>query len=160
MIKKACRDLFKMLEVTKSIEWDMAHRIPNHSGKCQYPHGHRYRLEVTVKGELLSEKGASDEGMLIDFADFKKILRQKIYGVLDHRFLAAEEDELLKKAFSGDLGEKLKIIYVPFIPTAENILLWCFKQIKKDFPENISLSKLRLYESPKNWVDYSPSPAN
>jgi 6-pyruvoyltetrahydropterin/6-carboxytetrahydropterin synthase len=42
-----------MTEVTKIVEWDMGHRVPNHKSKCRNPHGHRYRLEVTIGGPLI-----------------------------------------------------------------------------------------------------------
>lgn len=145
-----------MVEVTKSIEWDMGHRIPNHKGQCQYPHGHRYRLEVTLKGEMITLQGASDEGMLIDFVEFKAILKQRIYSLLDHRFLVYDQDHLLKTAFQNGLAEQLKIFFVPFIPTSENLVCWCFQQIKEGFPKNIQISKLRLYETPNNWSEYIP----
>jgi 6-pyruvoyltetrahydropterin/6-carboxytetrahydropterin synthase len=80
----------KMLEITKAIEWDMGHRVPNHKHKCRNPHGHRYRLEMTVAGEVSVEKGTSQEGMVHDFGDIKNHLLEKIYSKLDHCFLATE----------------------------------------------------------------------
>ena len=46
--------------VTKVIEIDMGHRVPNHKSKCKNLHGHRYRFEVAVNGELAAEQGSSD----------------------------------------------------------------------------------------------------
>ena len=145
-----------MLEVTKTIEWDMGHRIPNHNGQCRYPHGHSYKLEVTLKGTPITTKGASDEGMLIDFSDLKKILKEKIQSVLDHRFIIAEEDHFFKKALGEEASRELKIVYMPFIPTSENLIIWCYEQIKNEFPENLSCSKLKLYESSSSWSEYTP----
>lgn len=145
-----------MLEVTKSVEWDMGHRIPHHDGQCQYPHGHRYRLEVTLRGAPVTTKEASDEGMIIDFVAFKKVLREKIHDALDHRFLAYEGDQLLKRAFAGELEKELKILFVPFIPTSENLVTWCYKQLRSEFPKNLHFTKLRLYETPTSWCDYLP----
>ena len=145
-----------MLEITKSVEWDMGHRIPNHDGQCQYPHGHRYRLEVTLSGTSVTTKDASDEGMVIDFVIFKKILREKIHNILDHRFLAYERDKLLKEAFRGTLEKELKILFVPFIPTSENLVTWCYKELRSEFSQNLRFTRLRLYETPTSFCDYLP----
>ena len=67
--------------ITKFIEIDMGHRLPNHKSKCKYFHGHRYKIEVGVEGEIITTKGVSDEGMIIDFDDIKKALM-----ILDKKF--------------------------------------------------------------------------
>ena len=47
--------------ITKLLEIDMGHRIPQHKSKCFNPHGHRYKFEVGVEGELINSKGESSE---------------------------------------------------------------------------------------------------
>ena len=74
----------------------MGHRIPNHDGKCKFPHGHRYRLETTIRGQVSTLKNTSSEGMIYDLSKLKLILRQKIQDRLDHRFMIYKEDKLLK----------------------------------------------------------------
>tara|TARA_B100001964_G_C13917845_1_gene458847 strand:- start:11 stop:466 length:456 start_codon:yes stop_codon:yes gene_type:complete len=145
-----------MLKLTKTIEWDMGHRIPNHQGKCKFPHGHRYRLEVTILGKISTLKGASFEGMIVDFSDFKKIIRQKIHTPLDHRFMIYEQDKLLKDLFSDGLKKELNLLFVPFIPTSENIVSWCYSQLKDAFGPKVQVSSCRLFESPSSFVEYVP----
>ena len=55
--------------ITKCLEIDMGHRVPNHKSKCATPHGHRYKIEVGVDDKVIDTKGVSDEGMVIDFGD-------------------------------------------------------------------------------------------
>lgn len=142
-----------MLEITKAIEWDMGHRIPMHEHKCRNPHGHRYRLELSLRGELCQNQGASNEGMIHDFGDVKEVLVEKIFKVLDHCFLASEKDLIFKSiAESSDL----KIFIVPFIPTAENIVLWCYDQLKDSFPKHLQIARLRLLETPTSIAEYVP----
>ena len=144
-----------MLEITKAIEWDMGHRIPNHKSKCRNPHGHRYRLEVTVAGPVSKEKGASHEGMVHDFGDIKEHLMSKVHALLDHCFLASEEDGIFAPLAQNEaLG--LKIILVPFIPTAENILIWCYKLLTQDYPAQVPMVRLRLFETPTSFVEFVP----
>ena len=120
----------------------------------QYPHGHSYRLELTIGGPIVTEDGRSDEGMIVDFGVVSALLKKHIKDVLDHRFLAYENDLLLKQAFAGDLEKQLKIIFVPFVPTSENIVAWCYNELKNVFPSHIRVVKLRLYETSKSWTEY------
>lgn len=132
----------------------MGHRIPHHEGKCKYPHGHRYRLEVTISGNVCQASGHPSQGMVIDFSEFKTVLKESIYDMLDHRFIVYEKDTVLKNIFSGPMADELKILFVPFIPTSENIASWCFDQLKNQFSKNVQIKRCRLYETPNNWVDY------
>lgn len=139
--------------VTKIIEWDAGHRVPNHKSKCRNPHGHRYRLEVTVGGPLLSEQGSSDEGMVYDFGDLKKVIQTRTHDVLDHGFILYDKDNEMLQAFAA-LRDHYRIVVVPFIPTAENLSKWCYKQISPDLPKGMVLENVRLFETPNSWADY------
>lgn len=129
----------------------MGHRVPNHKNKCRNPHGHRYRLEVTIKGEINTTKGDSSEGMVFDFGDLKELMMQKIHNSLDHCFMIYEDDQELIKAFANWAP-----VVVPFIPTAENIVQWCFDQLKTSVPRHIAITKLTLYETPHSWAQLCP----
>ena len=61
------------MKIGKVIQWDMGHRVLNHRSVCKGLHGHRYKAEICVEGHLIEEKGVSEEGMVIDFADIKKV---------------------------------------------------------------------------------------
>ena len=70
--------------IRRWVETDTGHRVPNHKSKCRHMHGHRYRWEAELEGEVVRESGASDEGMLMDFSDISKILEEHIHDVFDH----------------------------------------------------------------------------
>ena len=142
-----------MLEITRIIEWDMGHRIPFHKNQCSMLHGHRYRLEVTLKGPVIDEKQTSNEGMVFDFGDLKGIMKKKIHDYLDHKTLLYKND-LLIKSWPSEKLLRFGIKTVDFIPTAENIVSWCYRELEHAFPEPIKISSCRLYETPNNWVDY------
>ena len=139
------------MEVTKTIEWDMGHRVPNHKNKCRNPHGHRYRLTLSLKGLIKQEPGTSDEGMVLDFSDVKALMRQHIENKLDHSFMIHEGDSLM--ANLANEHPELGFIKVPFIPTAENITTWCYQQLLPHIPPGIEISRLRLYETPNSWAE-------
>ena len=60
------------MKIGKIIQWDMGHRVLNHRSVCKGLHGHRYKAEICVEGDLVEKKDVSEEGMVIDFADIKK----------------------------------------------------------------------------------------
>ncbi len=142
-----------MIEITKVIEWDMGHRVPNHSNKCRNPHGHRYRLEVTVTGAINTNKNAPDEGMILDFFELKEILKVSIHDKLDHRFVVADSDTLFTSFFTSHKDD-FAFVVVPFVPTVENMLQWCVERVKESLNSGLHLSRARLYETSNSWADY------
>jgi 6-pyruvoyltetrahydropterin/6-carboxytetrahydropterin synthase len=67
--------------VTRSFSFEAAHQLPWHTGACRELHGHGYRLEVTVGGNL------NDDGIVIDFADLRAIVEREVVARYDHRYL-------------------------------------------------------------------------
>ena len=114
--------------IRRWVETDTGHRVPNHKSKCKHIHGHRYRWEAELEGDVVTEKGVSDEGMLMDFSDLSRILEENIHDVIDHAFVVFEGDEDARAALSM-MGEAHKTLVVPFVPTAENLARWAFEQI-------------------------------
>lgn len=140
--------------VSKQIEWDMGHRVLNHHSKCSNLHGHRYKVEICMEGELVTKKGDSSEGMVIDFGDIKAIGIKYIHDILDHGFMVWNKDKVLINFFKEN--KNLKHIVVPFTTTAENIASWIFKQLddkySDSFGTDLKLESIRLWETPTSLV--------
>jgi 6-pyruvoyltetrahydropterin/6-carboxytetrahydropterin synthase len=68
-------------EICREYEFDAAHRLDWHPGKCRNLHGHTYRLEVTTRG------GVDDRGVVMDFSELDAIVRTRVLDDLDHCFL-------------------------------------------------------------------------
>tara|TARA_R110002020_G_scaffold285795_3_gene501307 strand:- start:3467 stop:3910 length:444 start_codon:yes stop_codon:yes gene_type:complete len=145
------------MTITKVIEWDMGHRVPNHKSKCRYPHGHRYRLELSVDGDLYAVPGSSSEGMVIDFGDIKELLTASVHDVLDHGFMIYEGDPIMRPFFDSleVADQDFRVIVVPFIPTVENIAAWCYWEIDAVMPSGNLIANVRVYETPNSWADYN-----
>lgn len=143
----------QMMHVTRTIEWDMGHRVPEHCSKCRNPHGHRYRLDLTVAGKIHEEPGSA-QGMVIDFAEIKRALSERVHDVLDHSFMVYEDDEAMA-AFYREHPD-LRHVFVPYVPTAENICRWCYEQLREALPPSVSIVRLRIFETPNCWADYLP----
>ena len=106
--------------IRRYVETDTGHRVPNHKSKCRHFHGHRYRFEAEIEGDIVETTGVSEEGMLMDFSDVSHILTVHIHDVVDHAFVVYEGDEEARNVLSG-LSSEHRTVVVPFIPTAENL---------------------------------------
>jgi 6-pyruvoyltetrahydropterin/6-carboxytetrahydropterin synthase len=140
------------MRIIKEIQWDMGHRITNHDSVCRNLHGHRYKAEICVEGELVNIKGSSKEGMVIDFGDIKKIALKYVHDKLDHGFMFWDKDNTLVEFFKENPDQKH--IIVPFVPTSENIAAWIFNQLDNKFDDkygtNLKLYSIKLWETPKS----------
>lgn len=153
-----------MLTVTRRIEFDAAHRLPGHPGKCRMVHGHRYVLEVV----LSAVNGLGPDGMILDFGTVKRALGAWVDARLDHRLILAgdgdredgiaESEQPLAKV-ARDLGGPDAVTACPTgSPTVENMAGWLGRslgeRIGADFP-GVCLAGLRLFETPGCWADWS-----
>ena len=146
------------MKIGKVIQWDMGHRVLNHRSVCKGLHGHRYKAEICVEGDLVEKKDASEEGMVIDFADIKKTAQKFIQEELDHAFMVWEKDIELLEFFKNSKGHKPVI--VPFTPTAENVAVYIFNELKDKFTDvfktGLHLQSVKLWETPSSYALYEP----
>jgi len=144
------------MKIVKIIQWDMGHRVMNHRSICRGLHGHRYKAEICIEGELVEKTGASEEGMVLDFADIKKTARKYIQNELDHGFMVWEKDKELLEFFEKSSGHKPVI--VPFTPTAENVAAYIFKKLEHKFSDifqtGLHLYSVKLWETPSSYALY------
>jgi 6-pyruvoyltetrahydropterin/6-carboxytetrahydropterin synthase len=145
------------MEITTRMEFDAGHRIPGHKSTCKNLHGHRYALEVTIKGEIVELEQASEFGMVMDFKDAKELIKSTIVDRWDHAFIVYEKDHVVVD-FLKTLKDH-KTVTFPKVPTAENMALVAYGALKEVFKERYGKSiipvKVRLYETPNNWADVS-----
>ena len=140
------------ISITRRLEFDSGHRIPNHEGQCRHLHGHRYAIEVTLTGDIANHPGKADDGMVLDFGDIKRLTNQY---VVDHAFLVAKEDEGLVH-FLATLPNH-KTVILDQVPTVENLAATAFSILQpvfeKAFAGRLQLSGVRLFETPNCWAD-------
>jgi 6-pyruvoyltetrahydropterin/6-carboxytetrahydropterin synthase len=149
----------EVISVTRRLEFDSGHRIPNHDGQCRHLHGHRYAIEVTLTGSVVNHLGKSDDGMVLDFGDIKRLTNQYVVEPWDHAFLVAKEDAGLV-AYLNSIPDH-KTVVMEQVPTVENLASTAFKVLQpvfeKAFGGRLQLSSIRLYETPNCWADVSHS---
>ncbi|MAT54797.1 MAG: 6-pyruvoyl tetrahydrobiopterin synthase [Saprospirales bacterium] len=131
------------ISVFRRAHFNAAHRLhnPNWSeeknrevfGLCNNPsfHGHNYELEVKLTGEVDPETG-----YLIDLKILKDIIYEHIEQRFDHKNLNLDVPE-----------------FAHLNPTAENICFVIWNILRQQLPEKFEL-KVRLYETPRNYVEY------
>ena len=102
-------------------------------GKCALPHyhGHNYELEVKVVGEVNEATG-----FVMDMKYLSDLVQQHIVERFDHRNLNLDTEEFRE-----------------LNPTAENIAIAIYRILRPHIDQPLDLS-IRLYETPRNFVDY------
>lgn len=163
------------MTIEKEIEFDYGHRVPNHKSKCRNLHGHRGRVIAGVNGNTITEKGSSDEGMVIDFGDLKEALIEVVDKMFDHSFVMYKDDEFLSNLIDlavyfddttaisleckmikakGNAGIT-RFVVSNFIPTAENFAEYIFNQLtQKLLEKQIKLDYVKFYETPTSCAIY------
>jgi 6-pyruvoyltetrahydropterin/6-carboxytetrahydropterin synthase len=141
--------------ITRRLEFDAGHRIPNHNSQCRHLHGHRYALEITLSGQIIATEGVSEQGMVMDFSEVKTIAQEKVVNLWDHAFLVYRGDAVVVDFLAGLPGHKSVVLDV--IPTAENLAAVAFQLLDAAYIDRLAnqlrLEQVRLYETPNNWAD-------
>ena len=142
-----------MIRLTKIFTFETAHALWGYDGKCKNIHGHSYKLYVTVKGQPIDDLSHAKNGMIMDFGELKDIIDELIISPLDHAVL------LNALSVHKILGERLlqeghKVVFTPYQPTCENMLLDFSKKIQAKLPENVTLAKLKLYETETSYGEW------
>ena len=108
-----------LMVISKEFSFAAAHALPYHKGKCQYLHGHEWRLKVSITGPI------NAEGMVMDFSDLKEIVNTCVIDQMDHAYINA----------------------LLFNPTAENLCVFIWNKLQ--YEGNLKgISKIVLWETP------------
>ncbi len=143
------------MQITRRLEFDAGHRIPDHKSQCRHLHGHRYALEITLSGDIIGRAGDAANGMVMDFSEVKSIARQHVVDVWDHAFLVYRGDALVLD-FLRSLPDHRTVV-LDCVPTAENLAETAFAILepmyRDTYGNRLRLERVRLYETPNCWAD-------
>lgn len=137
------------MRVSRSFTFDAAHMLDTHDGKCKNLHGHTYRLEVCVKGDLI--KQGPKAGMVIDFADLKSIVNAEIIDRLDHALLYDETNPQESELASLLQKWQRKTYAFSGRTTAENMSVHIYDKLVS---VGLMVDYVRLYETPSSFCEY------
>ena len=140
------------IRVTKSFTFEMAHALWNYDGPCRNIHGHSYQLYVSVIGETSMDINSTKLGMVMDFSDLKKIVKENVVDVFDHSVVISSrasqpEIERVEQMFD-------KFYVVDYQPTCENLVTDMASKISPLLPDSLDLFSLRLVETATSWAEW------
>jgi len=144
------------MQITRRLEFDAGHRIPNHASQCKHLHGHRYAMEITLSGDIITTEGVSEQGMVMDFSDVKRIAKEQLVDSWDHAFLVYRGDKDVLDFLGSIPGHKTVVLDA--VPTAENLALIAFNILngayRDTYGNHLRLERVRIFETPNNWADH------
>ncbi|GGX07188.1 6-pyruvoyl trahydropterin synthase family protein [Aquimarina muelleri] len=144
------------IRITKQFSFETGHALYGYDGKCRNVHGHSYKLSVTVIGTPITDTTHVKLGMVIDFGDLKKIVKEDIEDVFDHATVFNKNTPHLELAKElKDRGHN--VILVDYQPTSENMVIDFAEKIKARLPENIALHSLKLQETETSYAEWYAS---
>jgi len=131
-----------MWYVTKQLDFCYGHRLMNYEGKCKFPHGHNALVEIVCKSDKLD-----DRGMVVDFGDIKRVVKEFIDTNWDHKMLLRRDDPLVEEFQKrGD-----PVYLFDENPTAETFAKHLYEMSKE---KGLPVHEVRFYETPNSAAVY------
>ena len=133
------------VKVTRRLHFSAAHRLHREEwsdaenlevfGLCASPnwHGHNYEIDVTVEGPIDGQTG-----FVHDLKKLRDLVEERVIADLDHRNLNLDVSWL-----------------TGVIPTTENLVVAIWERLAGGMPAGVRLARLVLYETPRNYVEYT-----
>ena len=123
-----------MYEVTVERGFSSGHYLRNYKGKCENPHGHNYKVRITLRGETLDAAG-----LLLDFRDLKHVMLPVIDRI-DHQML-------------NDLDP-----FTTINPSAENLAKYFYDETNRQLAEmtagRVRVKDCTIYETDTTTATY------
>ena len=123
-----------MFEVTVEDTFAAGHFLRNYKGKCENPHGHNYKVQVTLQAAELDHAG-----LLLDFKDLKQVMKHVI-DRLDHKMINEVEP------------------FTEVNPSAENLAKYFYEEtnsrLKSVTAGRVHVSRVKMYETDTTAATY------
>jgi 6-pyruvoyltetrahydropterin/6-carboxytetrahydropterin synthase len=149
-----------MYRITKQFEFQAAHVLSHHPGRCKFPHGHNYKVEITLSASKLD-----NNGMVCDFNALKSLV-QDYLDSFDHCIMLNSDDKENRIRFADN---SRTIVFASKDPTSEILAEEIFNHIKNNLCEKtiktpsgveysvssyVRLEKVRVWETSTAWAEY------
>ncbi len=150
-----------MYRICKQFEFQAAHVLSKHRGKCRYPHGHSYRVEITLIADELDEND-----MVCDFHAISAIVKEYI-DTLDHCIMLNGDDS--DNCIANKENPRC-VIFEGKDPTSEVLAKTIFEHIDRKLSNqtvrmingieyrmnaSVKIEKVRVWETSSAWAEYS-----
>ena len=144
------------IRITKQFNFEAGHALHGYDGKCKNLHGHSYKLFVTVIGQPITDPNNAKFGMVIDFGDLKKIVKEEIVDLFDHATVFNKNTPHIELA--NELQNRgHHVILVNYQPTTEMMVIDFAQKIKSRLPERIQLYAIKLQETETSFAEWYAS---
>ncbi|WP_394748193.1 6-pyruvoyl trahydropterin synthase family protein [Spongiimicrobium salis] len=144
------------IRITKQFTFETGHALYGYDGKCKNVHGHSYKLSVTVIGAPITDTTNVKWGMVIDFGDLKKIVKEEIINPFDHATVFNKNTPHVELA-QELINRGHKVILADYQPTSENMVIDFAAKIRARLPENIELHSIKLRETETAFAEWYAS---
>jgi 6-pyruvoyltetrahydropterin/6-carboxytetrahydropterin synthase len=134
--------VFIQYQIVKVIHFCYGHRLLNYEGKCRNLHGHNGKVEIELESDELDPRG-----MVADFGDVNRIVKEWIDRELDHKMILCKDDPVL--GMMRHYEQPVFLLHVN--PTAENLAHLIFDFVKS---QGFPVSEVRLWETPNSFAAY------
>ena len=146
----------KVIRITKEFKFETGHALYGYDGLCKNVHGHSYKLSVTLLGTPITDPDHVKYGMVMDFSDLKKIVKETIVTPFDHATVL-NVDSPHKELADTMESRGHKIMRVQYQPTSEMMVLDFAEKIKTRLPEQLKLHHLILRETETSYAEWYAS---
>jgi len=142
------------IRITKKFDFEMAHALKDYDGICAQIHGHSYCLSVTVIGTPICQDNHPKNGMVMDFRELKKMIREEIVDRCDHALMLNKSQNAEICCYNENSVLWKKTIFVDYQPTSENILFDFAQRIINKLPPHVKLHHLVLQETATSLAEW------
>ena len=144
------------IRITKEFTFETGHALYGYDGKCRNVHGHSYHLSVTIIGIPIIDTSQVKLGMVMDFGDLKKIVKEEVVDPFDHATVFNKNTPHIELARELE-SRGHKIILANYQPTSENMVIDFAERIQSRLPDTISLHSLKLRETGTAYAEWYAS---
>ena len=136
--------------VTREFTFEASHHLPGHRGKCLRPHGHSYRLQISLRGPVIEAPGQSDDGMVMDFEDLKHIVNNMLLERLSDSVPRGRDAQPIEQ---GGMDHNDLNALTGIRTTAENLVHWIWDALVAGGVPDRLLYRIRLWETEKGFAE-------
>ena len=137
-----------MTTIVKRVVFDAAHILTNHRGLCKNLHGHTYRVDIALAGDV------DDNGdMIMDFKDLKSVAEETICGRFDHAFIYNTSSPGEREIAAVVEKNNMRTVAITFRSTAENLARYFYDELKSRLPALVSV---KVWETDTSSAEYKP----
>ena len=140
------------IRLTKEFRFEAAHALLKYDGLCKNIHGHSYILRITIKGSPIEDVNSPKLGMVMDFSELKKMVKNEIVDRFDHSVILNKKAAHQSFETIEDMFDRIHLF--DYQPTCENMLVDFVDRIKAKIPNNVELVSVQLYETATSFAEW------